>query len=74
VPPYHFSVTSGSLPPGLQLDATSGAISGTPSIPGTFSFQIGVTDSSGLAGSQDFSVQIYGLNLALLPSPVPVAR
>ena len=35
-----FSVTSGALPAGLQLDAVTGAITGTPSAPGSSTFTI----------------------------------
>ena len=35
--PYTFSIISGSLPPGLTLDTTTGAITGTPTNVGTFS-------------------------------------
>src|SRR5205085_2397451 len=74
VAPYQFTLTSGTLPPGLTLNSASGALSGTPSIPGTFSFQIGVTDSTGLAGSQDYSIQILGLALRMTTPSLPVGR
>jgi uncharacterized repeat protein (TIGR03803 family) len=44
VPPYTWSLTSGILPPGLNLDA-SGLISGTPSLGGPFAFTVEVADS-----------------------------
>lgn len=43
-PTKTFTVTSGSLPPGLSLDPTTGTISGTPSTKGTYSVTIEVTD------------------------------
>jgi len=45
-PPYTWSVASGSLPPGLSLNASTGAIAGTPTATGSFSVGIQVTDSS----------------------------
>ena len=46
-PPYTFSVSSGALPPGLSLNTSTGAITGTPTTAGTFSFTIKVVDSLG---------------------------
>jgi hypothetical protein len=45
--PYTFSVTSGSLPPGLTLNATMGRITGTPAAAGTYGFTVKVADSKG---------------------------
>jgi 6-phosphogluconolactonase (cycloisomerase 2 family) len=45
-PPYSWSVTSGSLPPGLTLSA-SGTIAGTPRTAATSFVTIKVTDSTG---------------------------
>ena len=47
VPPYTYSIISGSLPAGLTLNTSTGAITGTPTQPGTFSFTAQVVDSSG---------------------------
>jgi hypothetical protein len=44
--PYHLSVASGTLPPGLTLDPATMTISGTPTAAGTFNFTLAVTDSS----------------------------
>jgi hypothetical protein len=43
--PYTYSLTVGSLPPGISL-AADGVISGTPTAVGDFSFTVTVTDSS----------------------------
>ena len=45
VPPYSWSISSGSLPTGLGL-STAGAITGTPTVLGTSSFTVKVTDSA----------------------------
>ena len=47
VTPYTFSIPVGSLPPGLNLNTSTGAITGTPQTPGTFNFTGQVSDSSG---------------------------
>ena len=44
--PYSYAVTAGALPGGLTLNASTGAVSGTPSALGTFNFSITATDSS----------------------------
>jgi hypothetical protein len=56
-PPVRWSVTSGALPPGLGLGST-GAIFGTPTSPGTFTFSVKVSDSTSLAASQQYSLTI----------------
>jgi len=49
-PPYTWSVSTGALPPGLNLNFSSGVISGTPTTAGTFNLTIQVTDgASGVA-------------------------
>ncbi len=57
VAPYTFSVISGSLPPGLTLNPATGAITGTPTTAGSFSFTAKVTDSQ---GNSAFSVCTAG--------------
>jgi hypothetical protein len=43
--PYSWSIASGSLPNGLSLNSSSGAIMGTPTVVGTSNFTVQVTDS-----------------------------
>jgi len=45
-PPVAWSVSLGSLPAGLSLTPSTGAISGTPSVAGTTSFSVTATDAS----------------------------
>ncbi|MHC5065237.1 MAG: putative Ig domain-containing protein [Planctomycetota bacterium] len=57
-PPYTFAVTSGSLPTGLNLGASSGTISGIPTQPGVYSFTAEVTDSLGATFSNPLSLPV----------------
>lgn len=48
--PYTFTISSGSLPPGLSL-ASNGTISGTPTTLGTYSATFLATDAYGFTGT-----------------------
>ncbi|MEO8215575.1 MAG: ice-binding family protein [Acidobacteriota bacterium] len=56
--PYAFSVSAGSLPSGLTVNASTGTIAGTPATPGIFNFTIRATDLNGCAGERAYSVAI----------------
>ena len=58
--PFLASVTSGSLPNGMQLDGVAGVVSGTPTVPGTFTFSLEAADLSGAFVSNRYSVTIAG--------------
>ncbi len=66
ISPYSWSITSGALPVGLSLDATSGSISGTPSVAGVSTFTIQATDSSNPAATavKDLSISILSPSTA----------
>lgn len=67
VPPYTFSIISGSLPPVLMLNTSTGAITGTPTTAGPFSFTGQVVDSTGTsAGTTTANCTI---TIANIPPP-----
>jgi hypothetical protein len=47
--PFTWSVSAGTLPPGLTLSASGGLLSGTPTTADSYTFTVKVTDSSGLS-------------------------
>ncbi len=58
--PYTFALASGALPPGLTLNASTGAITGTPTSGGNFAFSIKVTDSKGATALSSCSTSCGG--------------
>jgi len=54
--PYTWSIAGGALPPGLNINPTTGEISGTPTTAGTFGFTVQVEDSSQLVVSKQFNL------------------
>ncbi len=65
--PFQWSITSGSLPQGLSLNAQTGAITGTPAQHGSFTLEITVSDANQppLTASRAFTLTIA---LPSLPS------
>jgi hypothetical protein len=63
--PLTFSlVTPGTLPLGLDLNPTTGVISGTPILVGAYAFTVRVADVAGQEDTQDLSIAI---NLIVIP-------
>src|SRR6202158_2997697 len=57
--PYHFSVKTGALPPGVSMNPATGSFSGKPTNAGTFSFEVIVTDSPNMdQGSKTFVINV----------------
>ncbi len=69
--PHTFAVTAGALPNGLTL-ASGGALTGTPTVAGTFNFTITATDNTGCTGLRAYTVIISGNGLMFFPLPQPV--
>jgi hypothetical protein len=56
--PYSWSITSGTLPAGLALAASTGVISGTPTSTGTSSFTVQVSDANSAIATQALSLSV----------------
>jgi len=73
VAPITYSLVTGSLPPGVTLNATTGQLSGTPTSTGSFSFTIRATDSrvttTGKTDDQAYSMSVSGPTVAVVTPP-----
>ncbi len=65
-----FTIASGSLPAGLTL-SSSGVLSGTPQVPGTFSITVKVTDSNGCTGTGPTYTLVIACQTITVTNPGP---
>jgi len=73
LPPYTWAITVGSLPAGLLLNSSTGAITGTPTGPsGTANFTAQVTDSTNAKQTGSFSIIVNPV-LAITSTSLPGA-
>src|SRR5262249_40363570 len=68
--PFTFAVTSGSLPNGLTLGA-GGALTGTLTTEGNFSFTITTSDFFGCNGQRSYNVRVCPVQITLSPTILP---
>lgn len=75
--PYSWQVQSGSLPPGLVLTSANseGTLSGTPTLPGTYTFTVQVNDPGPPkeTASQSFSIVIGNRVVIATRNGIPTA-
>jgi Putative Ig domain len=71
--PYTWSVSTGTLPAGLTLNAGTGVISGTPTAVATSSFTVQVSDSSSpaLTATKDLSIVVARPPLTITTTSLP---
>ncbi len=63
--PYTWTLASGKFPPGMLLETSTGKITGTPGLPGNYSFTAEVKDS-GIA-QQQVANEILTLSVGVAP-------
>ncbi len=68
ITPYTWTV-QGALPPGLTLNASTGAIQGTPSKAGISSFVAVVDDSDGASNSAPVTLDVLNGTISLFQAP-----
>lgn len=71
--PYAYSIVAGALPAGLTLNGSTGALSGTPTAAGGFSFSVRATDANSFTGTQAYVLNIAAATVALNPATLPGA-
>lgn len=55
---YVWAVAAGALPPGLSLNTSTGAVTGTPTAAGTYLVRISATDDNSVVGTRDYVIVI----------------
>ena len=72
--PYTWSISSGSLPSGVTLSSSTGAIAGTTSQTGTYTFTAKVTDSASKSGTQSLTLGVSSQNSSGFDGPAELPR
>ncbi|MEU0517986.1 putative Ig domain-containing protein [Streptosporangium sp. NPDC006007] len=67
--PFTWSVSVGTLPPGVTLNASTGVLSGTPTTAGTYTFTVKVTDAVGQSATQAVTLTIAAQPTLTFPAP-----
>ena len=57
--PYSIAIVTGALPPGLTLTPTTGAIFGTPTASGTFTFTAQLTNTDGATATATLTIRVF---------------
>ncbi|MFN7562541.1 MAG: beta strand repeat-containing protein, partial [Prosthecobacter sp.] len=70
--PYTYAVTTGTLPGGLTLNASTGVISGTPNVEISSTVTITATDANGCPGTRSYTLAMSCPPITVNPASVPV--
>ncbi|NYI20205.1 outer membrane autotransporter protein [Xanthomonas arboricola] len=76
IAPYTYTLAAGVLPAGITVNSATGALSGTPTAPGTYNFTLTATDSTSgtpSQGSRSYALTIAAPQIVVAPTTVPGA-
>jgi len=68
-----YSVLTGNLPPGMSLNGATGALSGTATTVGNYSFTVQATAPGGCSGTQAYTLAIACPAVTVNPTSLPAA-
>lgn len=68
VAPYTYTLQGGSLPVGIQLDAASGVMSGTPVSAGSSTLTVRATDANGQSVDQAYTLTVDPAQIVIDPA------
>ena len=74
MPPYSWSVATGTLPTGIQLQTASGVLSGLTSVSGSYSFTAKVTDSAGNSSTRVLMLPVSSASQSGFDGPAELPR
>jgi hypothetical protein len=74
VTPYQWSLASGSLPSGIQLQHSSGTISGISALTGSYPFTAKVSDASGKSATVALALSLSSGSIAGFDGPAELPR
>ncbi|MFU8871077.1 Ig domain-containing protein [Micromonospora sp. SL4-19] len=63
--PYTVALRSGSLPVGMALASVSRTLSGTPTTPGTYTFEVRVLDANGFFADQSVTIKVVAPTITI---------
>jgi hypothetical protein len=69
--PYNFGITSGALPAGMNLVASTGILSGKPTVTGAFPFSATITDAGGRTFVNSYTLyvdEVFSITTSSLPN------
>jgi hypothetical protein len=72
--PFVWSITSGGLPPGLNLNPADGEVSGFPAANGSWNFKLRVTDANAAKDERAFTITVTVRALVIADAAVPESK